>query len=82
MKPRLSFRHWLVSYLGGLAAGAAVWLGTANLWAAVGAMVGVVVVYIFFLAGRLDPRPAAATTAPATRQGRRRAERLAQKRAR
>lgn len=71
---KLSFRQWLVAYLGGLGSGAIAWYLSGNGWIGVGVTLVFVAVYIFVLAGRA-PAPPKSRPEPETRQQRRQARR-------
>jgi hypothetical protein len=83
-EPRMKWmplRHWLYSYFSGLAAGLAAWLYTREFWFSAGAMVAVIVVYVFVLSIRLRPSGTRKTKPPpvTNRQARRAAARRADK---
>ena len=71
---KLSFRQWLVAYLGGLGSGAIAWYLSGNGWIGVGVTLVFIAVYTFVLAGRGPARPRTKAM-PETRQQRRQAER-------
>lgn len=75
---KLSFRQWLVAYLGGLGSGATAWYLSGNGWIGVGVTLVFVAVYIFVLAGRAPAAPKSKAV-PDTRQQRRQAERAGRK---
>lgn len=75
---KLSFRQWLIAYLGGLGSGAVVWYLSGNGWIGLGVTLVFVAVYTFVLAGRAPVTPKSRPM-PETRQQRRQAERAKRK---
>ena len=77
----MPLRHWFFSYFAGLAAALGTWLPWREFWFSAGAMVAVIVVYVFILSARMRPAGAGAAkaNAPNSRQARRAAARRAGK---
>lgn len=70
-KVNLTLRQWAICYIGALGLGGLTWWATGNSWLGGGAVVAFTAVYVFWLAGRMEPKPARDPAAGLTRQQKR-----------
>lgn len=64
-KVELTFRQWVICYLGSLGLGGLAWWGTGSPWIGGGVLVAFTAVYVFWLAGKFAP----AKTTPGSPEG-------------